>query len=215
MTFTQQLWQANVEIYQTIEQHPFNQQLALGTLKQNIFQHYMIQDAHYLTMYGRALALASAKAYHTEDMLQFIKNAQVAVIFEKELHENFMKQHNITADIFEQTPLSLACHHYCSFIQATAWAESYPIVLSALLPCFWIYAMLGKNLKSVKNNPYQSWIDTYTEPLFLQAVEDMMQRVDRVATTCDQHTLAQMHIHFKWGMTLEHQFWDSAFKAQA
>jgi thiaminase (transcriptional activator TenA) len=56
-----------------------------------------------------------------------------------------MKNFDISKQQFEETPLTLACHHYTSFLTATAWSESYPVVLAALLPCFWIYAEVGKD----------------------------------------------------------------------
>ncbi len=57
-----------------------------------------------------------------------------------------MKNFDISKQQFEETPLTLACHHYTSFLTATASSESYPVVLAALLPCFWIYAEVGKDI---------------------------------------------------------------------
>ena len=59
-----------------------------------------------------------------------------------------MQAFGITKTELKSTPLTLACHHYTSFLTATAWSESYPVVLAALLPCFWIYAEVGHDIVS-------------------------------------------------------------------
>ena len=57
MLFSEQLWQRNLDLYQQTLALPFNQELARGTLSREAFSHYVIQDAHYLLAYGRALAV--------------------------------------------------------------------------------------------------------------------------------------------------------------
>ncbi|MGL5157956.1 MAG: TenA family protein, partial [Acinetobacter junii] len=163
MLFSEQLWQRNLDLYQKTLALPFNQELAQGTLSREAFSHYVIQDAHYLLAYGRALAVCAAKAYEADDVMQFSDAAKIAIVVERSLHDSFMQEFDVSKQQFETTPLTLACHHYTSFLSATAWSESYPVVLAALLPCFWIYAEVGQDIvqHSVPNNPYQAWIDTY------------------------------------------------------
>ena len=212
MTFSQEVWQRNLDLYQKILALPFNQELAAGTLDSKAFCHYVIQDAHYLLAYGRALAVAAAKAFDADDVIQFSEAAKIAIIVERSLHKDFMQAFGITKTEFESTPLTLACHHYTSFLTATAWSESYPVVLAALLPCFWIYAEVGHDIvsQSVENNPYQAWVDTYSGEEFHAAVRNVIATVDKVAARCDADTLAKMHAAYIMGAKLEWLFWDSA-----
>lgn len=216
MTFSQQLWQDNLALFEHTIQHPFNQGLAHGTLNPKVFQHYIVQDAHYLLAYGRALSIAAAKAFEADDIIQFSEGAKVAIIVERGLHKNFMQQFGITENEFKTTPLSLACHHYTSFLTSTAWSESYPVVLAALLPCFWVYAEVGKAI--VKNvttdNPYQAWIDTYSGDEFNQAVQHIISTVDQVAAQSDDLTQEKMKAAYRRGAELEWLFWDSAYHQQ-
>ena len=62
MTFTQEAWARNSALFQATLEMPFNRELADGTLSIERFRHYMIQDAHYLVGFGRALAVAAARA---------------------------------------------------------------------------------------------------------------------------------------------------------
>ena len=214
MSFSQDVWQRNLELYQKTLALPFNQQLAQGTLNRDAFSQYVIQDAPYLLAYGRALAVCAAKAYEADDVIQFSEAAKIAIVVERSLHNGFMQDFGISKAQFEDTPLTLACHHYTSYLQATAWAESYPVVLAALLPCFWIYAEVGKDIvdKAAANNPYQAWIDTYAGEDFHAAVRNVIATVDRVAARVDADTLEKMHTAYTHAARLEWLFWDSAFE---
>ncbi|WP_425916110.1 thiaminase II [Acinetobacter sp. TSRC1-2] len=213
MSFSQEVWQRNLDLYQKTLALPFNQELARGTLSKEVFSHYVIQDAHYLLAYGRALAVCAAKAFEADDVIQFAEAARIAIVVERSLHDGFMQEFDITKKEFESTPLTLACHHYTSFLTATAWSESYPVVLASLLPCFWIYAEVGKDIvkNSIENNPYQAWVDTYSGEEFNEAVRNVITTIDKVAARCDADTLEKMHQAYTQAAKLEWLFWDSAY----
>lgn len=214
MRFSEQVWQRNLALYQKILALPFNQELAQGTLDRQVFCHYVIQDAHYLEAYGRALSVCGAKAYDTEAIIQFTQAAKEAIVIERELHQGFMHEFGIQESDFRDTPLTAACHHYTSFLTATAWSESYPIVLASLLPCYWIYAEVGKDIvqRSIADNPYQAWVDTYAGEHFNEEVRKVIHIIDRVAADCDARTLEKMHQAYTRGAQLEYLFWDSAYQ---
>ena len=214
MSFSQDAWQRNLALYQKTLALPFNQQLADGTLNREAFCHYVIQDAHYLVAYGRALAVCGAKAFDADDIIQFTQGAKEAIVVERTLHDGFMQDFGIGKADFENTPLTQACHHYTSFLTATAWSESYPVVLASLLPCFWIYAEVGKDIvnQSVANNPYQAWVDTYSGEHFNEAVRNVLATIDRIAERADADTIEKMHQAYTKGAQLEYLFWDSAYQ---
>ncbi|AUZ04528.1 MULTISPECIES: thiaminase II [Vitreoscilla] len=216
MSFTQDVWQRNHALYQATVQHPFNQELAAGTLSREAFIHYVIQDAHYLLAYGRALAVIGAKAYDADSVIQFTEAAKLAIIVERSLHDGFMADFGISKEDFEAAPLSQACHHYTSFLQATAWAESYPVALAAVLPCYWVYAQVGNDIvdQSVANNPYQKWVDTYVSDEFQDAVTKVLATIDALAEQADAATVEKMHAAYTRGAELEWVFWDSAYRCE-
>lgn len=214
MSFCQGLWQANQALYQRTLDHPFNRELAAGSLSVERFRHYMIQDAHYLVAYGRALAVAAAKADQAEGVVQFANAANEAVVEERKLHDGFMRDFGISAQDFATTPLTPACHHYTSFLLANSWSESYPVALAGLLPCFWIYAEVGRDIhaRSQPGNPYQAWVDTYASEEFHTAVRAVIATIDRVADAADSATRTRMAEAYRYSAELEWMFWDSAYK---
>ncbi|WP_323843373.1 thiaminase II [Moraxella sp. Pampa] len=212
-TFSQILWQENLPLYKATLNLPFNQELAAGTLSKEAFSHYVIQDAHYLLAYGRALSVCAAKAYQADEVILFSEAAKEAIVVERSLHDGFMQDFGISREDFLNTPLTLACHHYTSYLIACAYADSYPVVLASLLPCFWIYAKVGQDIyeKSVPNNPYQAWIDTYAGAEFHTAVQKVIDVIDKVAKRTDQDTLNKMRQAYTDAAKLEWLFWESAY----
>ena len=102
-TFTEEAWTRNEALFQKNLAMPFNRELADGTLSAERFRHYMIQDAHYLVAFGRALAVAAARADDADTMVQLAEAAQEAVVAERELHGGFMQQFGVTPTEFMRT----------------------------------------------------------------------------------------------------------------
>ena len=216
-SFSRQAWDRNAAIYEIIRTMPFNAELAAGTLSEARFKHYITQDAHYLIGFGRALTLAAAKAPHPDRIVQFAKSAEGAIVVERALHGSFFRQYGITSDVFAQTPLSPACHHYVSYLVATAYGEPYEVLLGALLPCFWIYAEVGRDIhaRAAPANPYRAWIDTYAGEDFHAAVRAMIAATDEAADDASPPLRERMHAAFTRATQLEWMFWDSAFRLES
>ena len=214
--FSRVAWERNARAYETIRTMPFNAELAAGTLSEARFKHYITQDAHYLIGFGRALTLAAAKAPSPERLIQFAKSAEGAIVVERALHGSFFEKYGITAEAFNATPLSPACHHYVSYLLATAYAEPYEVLLGALLPCFWIYAEVGRNIhaRAAAANPYQAWIDTYAGEQFHAAVRATIEAADEAAAGASPQLQDRMHQAFTRATQLEWMFWDSAYRLE-
>jgi thiaminase/transcriptional activator TenA len=214
--FSCEAWERNARAYDVIRTMPFNTELAAGVLSAERFKHYITQDAHYLIGFGRALALAAAKAPQPDGIVQFAKAAEVAIVVERALHGSFFAQFGITPETLAETALSPTCHHYVSYLIAAAYAEPYEVVLGALLPCFWIYAEVGRDIhaRSAPSNPYQAWIDTYAGEEFHIAVRAVIETTDEAATTASENMRDRMHAAYARATQLEWAFWDSAYRLE-
>ncbi len=148
--------------------------------------------------------------------MQFAKGAEVAVIVERALHGSFFQQFGIGPETFQATPLSPACHHYVSYLLATAHNEPYEVVLGALLPCFWIYAEVGRDIhaRAAASNPYQAWIDTYAGEEFAAAVARMRAVVDLEAAGAGAAQRSSMRARFLRSCRYEWMFWDAAWRME-
>ena len=213
-TFSQAAWARNAALYETIRTMPFNAELAAGTLRESRFRHYIVQDAHYLIGFGRALSLAAAKAPEPDGIVLFARAAEEAIVVERALHGGFFRDFGIGPDAFAATPLTPACDHYVAYLLSTAYAEPFEVLLGALLPCFWIYAEVGRDIlaRESAGNPYHAWIDTYSGTDFQEAVARMIAATEAAASQASPALRERMHRAFTHAARLEWMFWDSAYR---
>jgi thiaminase/transcriptional activator TenA len=214
MTFSTEAWQKNLPLYQTILTMPFNRELQAGTLAAERFKHYMIQDAHYLEGFARALSLAASKGHRADHIVQFAAAAQTAILVERSLHQEYFSHFGVSAEAFATSEPSSVCDHYVSYLLRVAALEPFEMVLAALLPCFWIYWEVGTHIHQHAStpNPFQAWINTYAGAGFAQAVQRVIAVVDEVATQASARTIAAMHKAFTRATQLEWMFWESAYE---
>ena len=213
-SFSAEAWARNADRFESIRTMPFNTELAAGTLSRERFSRYIVQDAHYLIGFGRALAVTAAKAPHPDAIVQFARAAETAIVVERALHGGFFRDYGIGPDEFAGTPLSPACDHYVSWLLATAWSEPYEVVLGALLPCFWIYAEIGRGIvaRAAPDNPYRAWIDTYSGEDFATEVAAMIAAADAAAQGASPVARARMQAAFTHATRHEYAFWDGAYR---
>ena len=214
--FSAEAWQRNLAVYRQILDMPFNVGLAAGTLSKARFQHYMIQDAHYLEGFARALALASAKGRDADHVVHFAVAAQTAIVVERSLHADYFAQFGISPQAFGAAEPTPVCEHYVSWLLRTAALEPLEVGLAALLPCFWIYREVGRHIlaHAARPNAYQAWIDTYAGEEFERAVDAVIAVTDDVAREASPRTLAAMHRAFARATQLEWMFWDGAWRLE-
>src|ERR671927_458496 len=161
--FTNKLWHSITSIYDEILVHPFLRDLTDGTLTEERFRFYVLQDALYLREYARALSLTGVRSPGESALVMFNEHSAGAITVERSLHEGFLKDLGVAREEAEATKVSPTTLAYTSFLLRTATLGDYPEVLGAVLPCYWIYWEVGKALleRGSPNDMYQKWIDTY------------------------------------------------------
>ena len=214
MPFVDAVLADTADLCAAIRAMPFNRALADGSLPPEVFRHYMIQDAHYLEGFARALALAGAKAPEAEDVRQLAESAAGAIAVERQLHAHYLGLYGVTPETFAATPPTPVCEHYVSFLVATAATRGVAEAVAALLPCFWVYRDVGRDIhaRAAADNPYRAWIDTYAGEAFDAAVSAACALADRLAAAAGETERARMTAAFAKSALLEWMFWDGAWR---
>ena len=212
--FTGELWSSIEITYAEILSHPFLKGLTDGTLPEESFRCYVLQDAFYLREYARALSLAGVRSPDESALLMFNEHSAGAITVERSLHEGFLKDLGVTqeeARVTQASPTTLA---YTSFLLKTATLGDYPEVLGAVLPCYWIYERAGKALleHGSPNPRYQKWIDTYGGEEFGALVEAVLDLSDSVFKDLNPAQKARVREAFMITSLYEWMFWDAAWK---
>ncbi len=216
MRFSEEAWGRIAPIYDAIVDHPFNRELAAGTLSMERFRHYIVQDGIYLIAFSRALAVAAARAEGTGDIAKFAESAREAVVVERALHESYFQRFGIPAAEADSAEPSPTCLSYNNFLVATAYHAPYEVLVAALAPCFWIYWEVGTHIlgRAATDNPYQAWIDTYADEAYGAAVREVIAIADRIGEGVSAAVRAQMHAAFGRASQLEWMFWDAAYRLE-
>ena len=209
--FCETAWQRTAPLRAAIHALPFNTELAAGTLAPERFRFYILQDALYLAQYSRVLALAAAKAPDTASLQAFGHSALGAIAVEQRLHEHYLREFGVDPAAVAAAEPAPDCLAYTSFLLAAAHHEPWPVLVAALLPCFWIYWDVAGAITraAAAGNPYRAWIDTYADPAFGEAVERVIGIADAAATP-RLHPF--MLAAFRRSAQYEYLFWDGAYQ---
>lgn len=204
---SQQAWQLNAAILQSIKQHPFIQQLAAGSLDPETFHFYIAQDRYYLEQFAKSLAIAANKAPgHIGATLahfaQEVHSAELAIV-----HDYY---HTASSNLNTLTPANLG---YTNFLLKSCLTEDLAICIAALLPCFWVYYDVGLYAasNSEASNPFQHWINSYSDENFAGSVNQAIAIFDTLAENSSREIQEQMLLHFSISTKYEWQFWDDSF----
>lgn len=198
-------------IIQAIKDHPFNQELANGSLDIEKFAYYIEQDTLYLRDYARSLSAIASKA-----PLSFIKDflafSEGALIAEQEVVHSFFRQTFNFQETGKLTPATLAYTSYLLQVSSIAPVE---IAIAAVLPCFWVYQIVGQsiaqNTDMQSHNPYKKWIETYSGKEFSDSVERAISIFDEIAVSASDQMQHLMLDAFYKSTVLEWHFWNDSY----
>ena len=209
MNFLKELDESVDPVYQEIIKHPFNVELAKGTLQEKKFRFYIRQDIHYIGEYSRALAALASKAPSHKELTEFITFAKEGLEIERALHDEFIKQFHITPP----EEITLSTEAYSNFLLMAVAYKSYAEAMASLLPCFWLYNKVAIHIyqHAKKENKYQRWIDTYSGAEFDKTTLRLKEITESLAEESTQQTrdiMKKLYIRSAW---YEWLFWDSAY----
>lgn len=214
--FTTHLWEGITPIYQAILTHPFVTGLTDGSLPEDRFRFYAIQDALYLRDFAKALAAAAASAPRDEWTEFLSTHARDTLVVERALHDSFFSEWDLTPEEVYATPIAPTNLAYTSYLLRVVHGGSFEEALAAILPCDWIYIEVGAELveKGSPNSLYQRWIDTYASEEFREIVQRLIDIVDTAAEDLSEPRREFLRHHFTISSRYEWMFWDMAWRME-
>ena len=215
-SWSDRLWREIEPTFAAILDHPFPAGLVDGTLAEDVFAQYVAQDVHYLREYARALAIVSAKAPTLADTAMFARHAAEVYDVELSLHNALLPELGLDATTLESVPASPTTLAYTSYLLATAYGGTFADGLAAILPCYWIYAEVGAELREQgsADHRYQLWIDSYGGDDFAATVAEVLDLTDRVGPTLTPTEEAVARAHFATTARYEWMFFDAAHRRE-
>jgi thiaminase len=187
---------------------PFIRALADGSLPTDAFGFYLAQDAAYLVEFARGLSVASHLAPTRAGQTFFARSARQALEVESVLHRDWLSRHGAAVAV----PVSPVTTAYTDHLLAVGSRDGYPVLIAALLPCYWLYAHIGTvvldEAGDLDSHPYGRWIATYADPEFQEAARTACDLADETADGVDAATRARMVTMFTRSAMHEYLFFD-------
>lgn len=211
--FTDELWSAIAPIYSATLAHPFLKGLQDGSLPRDRFQFYLTQDALYLGAYSDALRILARKSPNAEWRAQFEKDATEAVEVEKQMHGQILASYGVTAAQIKSAAMAPTNYAYTNHLLLACTRQSFAEGLAAMLPCYWIYWEVGKQLqkRGSVNKDYQRWIAQYADPAYGKTVARVLDVMNRSVTPAVKANAKDLFIK---SSRYEYQFWDMAWRLE-
>lgn len=138
MKFLQQFEKDNKDIIEAIVHSNFVQGLVNGTLKQEIFDYYIVQDIYYLNDFARAAGICASKA-KDRDIPFFTSVLEAALEENAQINKHYTQKTDFNKNM-GQTPAGM---HYASFILKLAALSPIETAFAGLYPCPWLYMYIG------------------------------------------------------------------------
>jgi thiaminase (transcriptional activator TenA) len=214
-TFSERAWAATADLREAIDRLPFLAELGAGTLAPEAFRHYLEQDALYLEGYARALALLAARAPDPAAAAFWATSAAQCGAVETQLHADLLGSGALGEPAPDAAPPveSPTCLGYVSYLVATAATAPYAVATAAVLPCYWVYAHVGRRLAAeaaaAPGHPYRRWVEAYGAPSFQAGARTARGLADAAAAAAAQD-LDAMHRAFAVAVRYELAFWAAA-----
>lgn len=218
------LWDHVRPIIEAIEALPFLSQLAEGSLDPLAFTNYITQDSIYLSGYAKAMSFLAGKTTDRDESRFWSTSAAEAITVEEEMHAQLLSDARLgqahsqleAEDRVGPSPTTLG---YVSFLVATAATRSYGEGVAGVLPCFWVYAHMGKVLieragEMDENHPYRTWVQTYDAPEFDESTRKAVEILERELDRAPADEAARMRAAFERACVYELHFWASAHALQ-
>ncbi len=198
---------ASEEIYNKILTQPFNTEMMSGTLAPERFKCYIEQDIIYIANYAeemQQLAMMLPNERYRSLFEQFAKEGMEA---EKSLHALLTAKLGGVAPATPSPITELYIAHTRQYIDSAQVEMS----MAAVLPCIWIYSLVGKYLYengTLEGNPYRDWIETYSSDMMEQGVALSIEIADTLAASASQTLQMKMKLAFVEAVEFEYLFWE-------
>lgn len=198
--------------------HPFLQQLGSGTLPEAAFRRYLTQDYLFLIHFSRAYALLATK-FHTLPEIRAAVGSLNHIVAELPLHVGYCAGWGLNEEQMAQEPEASETLNYTRYVLDIGHSGDALDLLTALLPCVAGYAEVGLRLLGdpttvMKDNPYASWMQNYSDQCYLDGVKAAIEMLDVVGQQRGAEArFSQLSEIFTTATRLESAFWQMGLNA--
>ncbi|MBK1838237.1 thiaminase II [Azospirillum sp. YIM B02556] len=194
--------------------HAFVRGMGDGTLPQDCFRHYLVQDYLFLIHFARAYALAIYKGRDLREMRASLGGLKAILDVEMDLHVGLCAGWGLPAAELEQAAEAKATMAYTRYVLETGLRGDLLDLHVALSPCVIGYAEIGRRLAASPGaldeaNPYRAWIAEYAGEPYQEVARSARDNLDRLAADgMTEARFPRLLTIFRQACRLEADFWE-------
>jgi len=202
--------------------HPFVQALVDGTLDEDRFRFYQMQDARYLEAIADAFLQIAIRCPDPDDTLWLVEAAERALYTERSLHLHYGERLGYGPDDIAELTLTANNRAYQNHMLERGQRGTRLEALAAVAPCPWLYRDLGAHIwdelggSVPDDHPYAAWIRRYSNPDPGETMDltELVDRLDRWAQSHDADVRDRALEAFRTSARYEWMFWEQAWTRQ-
>ena len=204
------------DLWKEAAEKPFVIEMAKGTLDEDRFRHYMIQDYLYLQDYMDILNLILAHASDS-GLRAFLRGTIEETKNETErVHVPNMRKIGIRDEELSGCGRENVIIEYVGYMKRQLEEKGLLAGLTAMLQCSWAYAFVGKTLTekyldNIAASPYRSWFEAYTCGDYAAANRKWIDVLDKEAEATGEAERAQLCRIFRTCAEYENRLWDDLY----
>lgn len=214
--FVMQLRAAGQRYFEAVLNHSFMSELKAGSLSDERFVYFLVQDHHFLQSAARAFSQVVSRIKDDEWLVHFNKCSTEVLLLEKSVHNTFFERFALTAAQVSAMELAPTNEGYSSFLENLADRAPFEDALSALLPCFWFYRDIGVSmLQSQSLHPrFRAWAELYAGAAYSDMVEALLDLIEEVSVDATPAVRNRMESRFVHACRYEWMFWQMCYEMQ-
>ena len=218
MPLTDELYAAAEPLWRAQLAHPFVKGLGDGSLEEERFKRWVLQDYLYLKDFARIFAWAAAKADRLESMGWYAKVLDLTLNTEMQLHRDYAARFGITPERLASESMWPTTRAYTDFLLRTAADGDMQDLLAALLPCAWGYVYIARELAAgglPDDQRYAEWIEQYASDDFHQAMVWLRDELDRLSAHAGPEKKERLTEIFLLSSRYEERFWEMCWAGES
>lgn len=217
MTTTERLLKAAAPVWETFHDHPFVLGMQDGTLPEEKFRYYIMQDYLYLIEYAKVFAVGIAKSSRLDVMQLFASYIQAIINGEMDIHNGYMGKLRIRQSELDAMPISLDNRSYTAYMLSAAYAGGEAETLAAILSCALSYEAIAKQMAQrspacVDDPLYGDWVKGYISERYHRNNEILIEMMERLSAGLSEAELCALEDIFVTCSRYEKRFWDMAWE---
>ena len=220
LPFVSALVQADLPVWEQCLQTEFLRRMENGTLSEDCFKSYLVEDSLYLREYAKIFAwgmtkattMAAMRTYHS--LLSFVNEGEGATRL------YYLKRYGLTDAQIQTLPLRPQNRAYADcMIDAAKNGAGEAECMAACLPCMlsyaWIFQKLVARSPQVKETPYWPLVRDYADQRYEDACKAWAAYTETVCADLTPERAAHCKAIFKQCSEHELHFWEMSAQPRA